>query len=347
MRYSAIALLLSASACRAGMGVAGGARTDPTQLEAFGQLPTSMATAENPSTPARVALGRMLYFDPRLSIDSTVSCNTCHPLSGAYGVDHRPVSFGVREQAGSRNAPTVFNAAGHLAQFWDGRAPTVEEQAKGPIVNPVEMGMPGGDAVAQRLRAIAQYRAAFAAAFPGEAEPVTYDNVGVAIGTFERGLVTPSRWDAFQAGDTAALTPAERRGLNTFAGLGCPACHRGTYLGGEMFQKAGLVEPWPEQEDLGRYAVTHRRGDRLVFKVPSLRNVGQTAPYFHNGQVATLEEAVRRMARYQLGRKLGDAEVAAVVSWLASLTGTISQDYIAPPGLPGVQTSGATSARSR
>jgi cytochrome c peroxidase len=341
MRYFAIALLLSASACRAGMGLAGGPHIDPTQLEAFGQLPTSMATAENPATAARVALGRMLYFDPALSVDSTVSCNTCHPLGAAYGVDHRPVSLGVRGQAGSRNPPTVFNAAGHLAQFWDGRAPTVEEQAKGPIVNPVEMGMPSGDVVAERLRTLAQYRAAFAAAFPGEAEPVTYDNVGVAIGAFERGLVTPSRWDAFQAGDTTALTADERRGLNTFTALGCPACHRGTYVGGEMFQKVGLVEPWPEQDDLGRYAVTHRRADRLVFKVPSLRNVERTAPYFHDGQVVTLEEAVRRMARYQLGRKLSDAEIAAVVTWLKSLTGTIPQDYIKPPELPGVESSRA------
>jgi cytochrome c peroxidase len=347
MRYSAIALLLGASACRAGMGPAGGPHTDPTQLEAFGQLPTSMATAANPATPARVALGRMLYYDPRLSIDSTVSCNTCHPLGGAYGVDHLPVSFGVKGQTGTRNPPTVFNAAGHLAQFWDGRAPTVEEQAKGPIVNPVEMAMPNGDVVAQRLRALAQYRAAFAAAFPGEAEPVTYDNVGVAIGAFERGLVTPSRWDAFQGGDTTALTPAERRGLNTFAALGCPACHRGTYVGGEMYQKAGLVEPWPEQGDLGRYVVTHRRADRLVFKVPSLRNVERTAPYFHDGKVTTLEEAVRRMARYQLGRKLSDADVAAVVTWLGSLTGTIPQDYITPPELPGAESSQAIPARPR
>jgi cytochrome c peroxidase len=341
MRYSAIALLLSATACRAGMSAAGGPHADPAQFEAFGRLPTSMATAENPATPARVALGRMLYYDTRLSIDSTVSCNTCHLLGGVYGVDRRPVSFGVRGQAGSRNAPTVLNAAGHFTQFWDGRAPTVEEQAKGPIVNPVEMAMPNGDAVAERLRAVAQYRAAFAAAFPGEAEPVTYDNVGVAIGAFERGLVTPSRWDAFQGGDTTALTADERRGLNTFAALGCPACHRGIYVGGEMFQKAGLVEPWPEQDDLGRYVVTHRRADRLVFKVPSLRNVEQTAPYFHDGRVATLEEAVSRMGRYQLGRKLSDAEVATVVTWLKSLTGVVPQDYVRPPELPGMSSSRA------
>jgi cytochrome c peroxidase len=292
-----------------------------------------MPALDNPAPPARIALGRMLYYETRLSSDSTVSCNSCHLLN-EYGVDHRPVSLGVKGQLGSRNAPTVFNAAGHLAQFWDGRAPTVEEQAKGPILNPVEMGMPSGDAVTERLKALPGYRAAFAAAFPGEADPVTYYNVGQAIGAFERGLVTPSRWDAFLAGDTGALTLAGKRGLETFVALGCSACHRGTYVGGEMFQKAGLVEPWPEQGDPGRYAVTHRRGDRLVFKVPSLRNVERTAPYFHNGQVATLEEAVRRMARYQLGRELRDAEVTSVVTWLKSLTGTIPQEYIAPPTRP-------------
>jgi cytochrome c peroxidase len=288
----------------------------------------------------------MLYYDTRLSIDGSVSCNTCHPLA-AYGVDHRPVSLGVKGQSGTRNAPTVFNAAGHVAQFWDGRAPTVEEQAKGPILNPVEMGMPSGDAVTERLRALAEYRAAFTAAFPGEADPVTYDNVGTAIGAFERRLVTPSRWDAFLAGDTAALTPDEKRGLNTFATLGCTACHRGTYVGGERFEKVGLVEPWPDQGDLGRYAVTHRRGDRHVFKVPSLRNIARTGPYFHDGQVATLEEAVRRMARYQLGRELSEREVISVVTWLTSLTGTISQEDITPPELPGVGTSQAIPGRPR
>lgn len=346
MRYFAIALLLSGSACRAGTNLTGGPHTDPTQLEVFGRLPTSMATMESPANSARVALGRMLYYDTRLSIDGSVSCNTCHPLA-AYGVDHRPVSLGVKGQSGTRNAPTVFNAAGHVAQFWDGRAPTVEEQAKGPILNPVEMGMPSGDAVTQRLRALAEYRAAFTAAFPGEADPVTYDNVGTAIGAFERRLVTPSRWDAFLAGDTAALTPDEKRGLNTFATLGCTACHRGTYVGGERFEKVGLVEPWPDQGDLGRYAVTHRRGDRHVFKVPSLRNIARTGPYFHDGQVATLEEAVRRMARYQLGRELSEREVISVVTWLTSLTGTISQEDITPPELPGVGISQAIPGRPR
>jgi cytochrome c peroxidase len=333
MKRLVAALLVSAVACRAGVSAGGGPQTEPVELAVFGQLPASMPATDDPASPARVVLGRMLYYDARLSLDGTVSCNTCHPLN-AYGADHRVLSFGVRSQLGARNAPTVFNAAGHLAQFWDGRAPTVEEQAKGPILNPVEMAMPSGDAVVQRLREIAGYRTAFATAFPGDADPVTYDNVGRAIGAFERGLVTPSRWDAFLAGDSTALSAAEIQGVKRFVALGCPACHRGTYVGGDRYQKAGLVEPWPEQNDLGRYVVTHKDGDRLVFKVPSLRNVAQTAPYFHNGQVSALEDAVRRMARYQLGRELQDADVTSIVAWLQTLTGTVDEDYIRPPALP-------------
>jgi cytochrome c peroxidase len=334
MRCFAAGLLLGVLACRSGINVAEAPRVDPTQLEAFGQLPVAMPAADNPATAARVALGRMLYADPRLSIDETVSCASCHGLD-TYGVDHRPVSLGVRGQLGERNAPTVFNAAGHVAQFWDGRAPTVEEQAKGPILNPVEMGMPDGDAVVARIKAIAGYRTAFAAAFPGEADPVTYDNLARAIGAFERLLVTPSRWDAFQAGDHDALTPAERQGLQTFVALGCQVCHGGTYLGGQMFQKVGLVEPWPDQADLGRYAVTRSAGDRLVFKVPSVRNIERTAPYFHDGQVAELDEAVRLMARHQLGRELKDRDVASVVTWLKALTGTVPHEHTRAPDLPG------------
>jgi cytochrome c peroxidase len=327
MRILVVALLASAAACRAGVTAAGRQQADPAQLAAFARLPAAMPATDDPSTPQKVALGRMLYYDTRLSIDYTVSCNSCHPLAN-YGVDQRPTSPGVKGQLGSRNSPTVFNAAGHVAQFWDGRASTVEEQAKGPILNPVEMGMPNSDAVVQRLKAVPHYRAAFAAAFPGTAEPITYDNVARAIGAFERGLVTPSRWDAFLGGDATALTPAERHGLATFVAANCTACHRGAYLGGDMFQPAGVVEPWPAQNDSGRYAVTQQRGDRFVFKVPSLRNIERTAPYFHDGQVATLDEAVRWMARHQVGRELRDAEVTAIVQWLGALTGTIPQDYI-------------------
>lgn len=335
MRTFAVTLVLSAAvACRAGGRGAEREHTSPAQLAAFERLPASMPAVDDPATHAKVALGRMLYYDARLSIDATVSCNSCHPLD-TYGVDRLATSRGVEGQLGSRNAPTVFNAAGHIAQFWDGRAATIEQQAKGPILNPVEMGMPDGDAVINRLSAIAGYRSAFGAAFPDEAQPLTYDNVARAIAAFERGLVTPSRWDAFLAGDAGSLTPDERAGLATFIAVNCTACHRGRYVGGDRFQPVGLVEPWPDQSDSGRYDVTGQRGDLFVFKVPSLRNVAQTAPYFHDGQVETLDEAVRRMAWYQVGRELDDAEVRAIVTWLETLTGTVSDDYIARPPLPG------------
>lgn len=328
MKRAAIVLLLVATAaCQRTV------RVDPGQLRAFAPLDSAMVSPDNPITPAKIALGRMLYYDTRLSADQSVSCNSCHGLD-QYGVDHRAVSLGIKQQQGGRNAPTVYHAAGHIAQFWDGRAPTVEEQAKGPILNPVEMGMPNGTAVIARLKAVPAYRTAFAAAFPDETNPITYDNLGKAIGAFERRLETPARWDAFLAGDDTALTNEEKAGFNTFVDVGCQACHNGMYVGGASFQRIGLVEPWPKQSDLGRMAVTKNPSDRLVFKVPSLRNVTETAPYFNDGQVATLQEAVHFMARYQLGRQLTDEQAAAIITWLGSLTGPLPTQYIAPPTPP-------------
>jgi cytochrome c peroxidase len=308
-------------------------RVDPARLAAFAPLPDAIARPDNPLTEPKIALGRVLYYDTRLSRDRRHSCNSCHDLA-SYGVDHAAVSSGIGDQRGSRNSPTVYNAAGHVAQFWDGRAPTVEDQAKGPILNPIEMGMPSDAAVLARLRAVAAYREAFRRAFPDDADPVTYDNVGRAIGAFERGLVTPARWDAYLQGDAEALTPAERTGFNAFVGAGCSGCHRGAYVGGASFQKAGLVRPWPDLTDAGRRAVTQRPEDDGVFKVPSLRNVDQTAPYFHNGATVSLTEAVRLMARHQLGRALADEQAAAIVTWLQTLTGAIPSAYIAPPASP-------------
>lgn len=305
------------------------ARIDPAQLAAFAPLPAAMESPENPLTEPKVDLGRTLYYDTRLSRDQDLSCNSCHDLKN-YGVDGRQFSVGTKKQLGGRNGQTVYNAAAHLAQFWDGRAPTVEEQAKGPVLNPVEMGMPSGDAVIARLRAVSAYRTAFRAAFPGQANPINYDNVGVAIGAFERRLVTPGRWDRFLQGDTAALTPAEKVGFNTFTATGCQACHTGVLLGGSMYQKIGVVRPWPDKSDVGRVAITHQASDSLVFKVPSLRNIERTAPYFHNGSVATLPEAVRLMAQHQLGRDLTEQQVTQIVAFLNALTGEIPASYIAP-----------------
>lgn len=324
MRTAVALLPLALLACQRDVAI------DPAQLGAFAPLPAVMASDANPITPAKVELGRRLYYETQLSADGKQSCNSCHPLND-YGAEHEAFSTGVKGRPGGRNAPTVYNAAGHIAQFWDGRAATVEEQAKGPILNPVEMAMPDARVVMARLARLPGYRAAFAAAFPGERNPMTYDNLGKAIGAFERQLVTPSRWDTFLNGTDTALTNAEKLGFEEFVAAGCQACHNGSYLGGTMFQKAGTARPWPDRADPGRYILTKNPADSLVFKVPGLRNVARTAPYFHDGQVARLDDAVRLMARHQLGRELTEAQVAAVVTWLETLTGTIPAEYVAPP----------------
>lgn len=303
------------------------------ELAMFAPLPAVMSAAGQPASAAKVALGRTLFYETLLSNGHDVSCNSCHALNG-YGADGRRVSFGSVGHVGGRNAPTVYNAAGHVAQFWDGRAPSVEEQAKGPILNAVEMGMPNAGAVLEHLRASPAYAAAFAEAFPGQPTPISYDNVGNAIGAFERGLVTPSRWDAYLAGDTAVLTTAELAGLATFVRVGCASCHGGAFVGGQLYRRLGLARPWPTALDSGRIAVTHLAADRFVFKVPSLRNVEKTGPYFHDGSVASLDSAILLMARHQLGVDLDAARVASIRTWLATLTGTLPAAYIAQPQLP-------------
>lgn len=310
-----------------------GVLVDEATKALFKPLPTDIASPENPLTDAKVRLGRQLYFDTRLSKSGAISCNTCHQLD-RFGVDNQPVSTGHNGQKGGRNSPTVYQAAGHVTQFWDGRAPTVEEQAKGPILNPIEMAMPSADAVVSLLKGIPGYGDAFREAFPGDADPVTWNNLGLAIGAFERKLVTPSRFDRFLQGDTTILSEREKLGLNTFVQSGCVSCHNGTYVGGAMYQKIGLVHAWPNQKDLGRYDLTKQEGDRYIFKVPSLRNVEQTAPYFHDGSVATLEEAVRLMGYHQLGKTLTPEEISQIVDWLKTLTGDLPVELISQPKLP-------------
>jgi cytochrome c peroxidase len=306
---------------------------NPRLLRRFKPVRATLASADAPQSDALLDLGRMLFFDKRLSKDKDLSCNSCHALDH-YGVDGEATSVGAKGERGRRNSPTVYNAAGHFTAFWDGRAASVEEQAKGPILNPAEMGMPDSAAVITTLQGIPGYLAAFRAAFPGEAAPVTYDNVGRAIGAFERNLVTPSRWDRYLAGDKPALTAPEVAGLKLFTDLGCMTCHTGEFVGGSMFQKVGVVSPWPNQGDQGRFEVTKDSSDRMMFKVPSLRNVAKTAPYFHDGSAKTLEEAVTMMARYQIGEELDAKDVASIVAWLGSLTGDIPAKYIAAPKLP-------------
>ena len=233
---------------------------DSARLAIFKALPPVMDSAANPITEEKVALGRMLYYDPRLSKGQDVSCNSCHELN-KYGVDNQPVSDGYKGQKGTRNAPTVYNAAGHFVQFWDGRAPTVEEQAKGPILNPVEMAMPNEKRALAVLDSMPEYVEAFQKAFPGEKHPVTFDNLAKAIGVFERKLVTVSRWDKFLGGDQAALTDAEKAGLNKFLDAGCQNCHNGIYLGGSMFQKLGLAIALGQCQRPGPF-LGHQAGSR-------------------------------------------------------------------------------------
>jgi len=298
----------------------------------FGVLPKEASDPANVVTPEKVELGRILYYDPRLSKNQDVSCNTCHLLDRG-GVDGKPTSTGHRGQRGDRNAPTVYNAALEFAQFWDGRAANVEEQAKGPVLNPVEMAMPSEAAVVAVLESIPGYAPLFAAAFPQDAKPISYDNMARAIGAFERTLVTPSPLDAFIAGDDAALNDAQLAGLAAFISAGCIACHQGVGIGGGLYQKLGVIKPYPT-EDPGRAKITGNEADRHVFKVPSLRNIEKTAPYLHDGSVAQLHDMIRIMAEYQLGLPLDDPRLDAIEVFLGSLTGSVDEAWIAEPALP-------------
>jgi cytochrome c peroxidase len=303
------------------------------RLKLFKPLPAAMESPSNPLTEAKIELGRILYYENRISKSHQFSCNSCHMLD-KYGVDNEPTSPGHKGLRGDRNSPTVYNAAGHFAQFWDGRAKDVEEQAKGPVLNPVEMAMPDEATVIATLESMPEYPELFRRAFPGQAKPINYNNFALAVGAFERKLVTPSRWDKFLEGDKNALTPEERAGFNKFFATGCHTCHMGPYLGGTSFQKLGVVKPWPNQKDLGRYAVTKAGKDKMMFKTPSLRNIAMTAPYYHDGSVKTLEEAVNLMAEYQHGKQLTPAETASIVAFLKTLTGELPMDYIRKPVLP-------------
>lgn len=298
----------------------------------FGVLPGEAPNPQSPATPEKIALGRMLYYESRITLSQQLSCNSCHPLD-RFGVDGEPTSPGHEGKRGERNSPTVYNAALHVAQFWDGRAADVEEQAKGPVLNPVEMAMPSEAEVLVVLKSIPGYAPLFAAAFPEAADPIDFDNMARAIAAFERRLMTPGPFDEFLAGDDAALTAEQRAGLQAFIQTGCITCHNGATVGGRMFQKLGLVEAYPTQ-DTGRERVTGNPADRYVFKVPSLRNVAKTGPWFHDGSIGSLDEAIRLMGRHQLGKQLGDGEVASIRAFLESLTGEVEQGYVAKPELP-------------
>jgi len=299
----------------------------------FAPLPDFMVRAgeERPSD-AMINLGRALYFDKRLSKNHDIACNSCHNLQ-TFGVDNEATSPGHKGARGDRNSPTSLNAALHVAQFWDGRAKDVEEQAGGPVLAGVEMAMPDEAAVLTVLNSIPGYGEMFEQAFAGDSTPITYANMTTAIGAFERGLVTPAPFDAFLKGDAKAMSPAQLDGLQTFLDTGCMACHAGPAVGGQGYFKLGQVAPY-ETEDEGRKKVTGNDADLHVFKAPSLRNITKTGPYFHDGSVKTVEEAVKLMGKHQLGKDLSDADVKKIVAFFTALEGKLDADYAKAPTLP-------------
>ncbi|TCK19103.1 cytochrome c peroxidase [Thiogranum longum] len=300
--------------------------------------------ADNPTTAEKVELGQMLYFDPRFSQTGTVSCNSCHNLM-LGGDDNRNFSMGVHGKTGGRSAPTVWNAAFASSQFWNGRAASLEEQAKGPVVNPVEMGMSDLEKAMSRVRAIPGYKPYFERAFGGK-DPVTVDNAAKAVAAFERTLITPnSPYDRFVKGDKTALTAQQQRGMQAFADTGCTSCHSGPAFNGPAmpagtgffmkfptFTDNSYVKKYDFMKDKGRFESTGNKVDMYLFKVPTLRNVSLTAPYFHNGSVATLGEAIRVMAKLQLNADLDDTKVADIEAFLNALTGEFPEQKL--PRLP-------------
>lgn len=289
--------------------------------------------ADNPTTKEKLELGKMLFFEPRLSMDGTVSCNSCHNVM-FHGGDGRPVGVGIHGQRGGRGSPTVWNSAFQTVQFWDGRAISLEEQAKGPLINGVEMGMSSHDFVIERLRKIPGYMSAFKTAFPKDKNPVNIDNMAKAIAVYERTLITPnSPFDKYMKGNKKAMTPQQIRGMKLVDEIGCTSCHTGVNFSGEEAMGVGNYKPFPQipgskydkmydiTKDLGRFEVTKNPEDKNHWRVPTWRNVAITAPYFHNGTVKTLDEAVRVMAKTQLDADLKDSQVEDIVAFLNALTG--------------------------
>ena len=305
--------------------------------------------AHNPMSRAKVELGRQLFFDPRLSRDGSVSCFSCHNVVTGGGDDGQATSVGVGGQQGTRSAPTVWNSGFMSVLFWDGRAASLEEQAKGPLVNPVEMAMPDHAAVIGRLKKIPGYGCQFKAVFGGQ-DALNLDNVVRAIAAYERTLLTPdSPVDRFLKGDRTALSAQAQRGMKLFDRLGCVSCHSGANFSGHIVKEGFLYYPWNLQKfptfrgsiydakydltrDLGRFEVTRDKKDMRMFRIPSLRNIAVTAPYMHNGKVPNLEEAVRVMARTQLNKTLKEGQVTDIVAFLEGLTGRFPKQEM--PRLP-------------
>lgn len=300
--------------------------------------------ADNPQSPAKIELGKMLFFDPRLSMDGTISCNSCHNVM-FHGGDGRPVGAGIHGQRGGRGSPTVWNSAFHTVQFWDGRAATLEDQAKGPITNSVEMGMTSHDLVVERIRQIPGYVEAFKKVFPKDKD-INVNNMAKAIAAYERTLITPnSPFDKFMKGNKKAMNAQQIKGMKLVEEIGCTACHTGVNFAGDGLKMGeGNYQQFPQvpgskydkmydlMSDTGRFEVTKKKEDKHFWRVPTWRNVAVTAPYFHNGKVKTLDEAVRVMAKTQLDVDLTDSQVSDIVAFLNALTGEFPKQTM--PMLP-------------
>ncbi len=344
---------LIAAAGVAAVGLAGlatvvtAADTDKALLERarglFNPLPEHARVDDYPHSKERIELGKMLFFETRVSVDGSMSCASCHSPS-YHGADSRAVSIGVHGQKMPRNAQTVFNTPLLVAQHYGGNRQTVEEQALKALTSPFAYGNKSFEEAEGRLKALG-YDAWFEKAFPNEKDPVSAENWSLAIGAFERTLLTPAPFDRYLKGDTKAISADAKVGLEKFMSYGCAGCHNGSTVGGQSFQKFGLTEdywkatgsveqPALKGRDMGRWHDTKKEEDKFIFKVPQLRNVAMTPPYFHDGSVDTLDDAVRIMARLQLGRQLTDDDVKHLVAFLRTLTGEVPKHFANVPALP-------------
>jgi cytochrome c peroxidase len=280
----------------------------------FSPLPKSMIDASKEKI--KIELGQKLYFEKKLSINNTISCNSCHMVD-KFGVDNEVTSPGHDGTRGGRNSPTVYNAALNFRHFWDGRAKDLAAQAIGPILNPIEHGLKSKKDALEKINT-PEYLALFKKSFPGEKKSFTYNNVGHAIAAFEKTLLTPSRFDDYLEGDVHALSNKERKGLKRFMEVGCTSCHSGAGLGGDKYQKIGSIKVYPTK-DKGRFEITKKRRDKFKFKVPILRNVTKTAPYLHDGSISSLSETIKIMGEYQLGVELTKVDIEEIEAFLESL----------------------------
>jgi len=293
-------------------------------LVTFGPLPQHLLDPKIGENAQKIALGKKLYYEKQISVDGDISCNTCHKLD-KFGVDQEKTSLGHNEQRGQRNTPSVYNSGLSIAQSWDGGAKNLAEQAKLSILDQTKMAMPDEFEVLSRLKVMDGYQEMFEKAFPRKSRAMTLQTLAESIAAFEMNLLTPGRFDEYLRGKKNALTFDELEGLRVFSQVGCISCHNGPAVGSALYQKIGLEIPY-DTEDEGRFKVTNNPEDKYFFKVPSLRNITMTAPYFHDGKIKTLKEAITLMGNHQLGVELKPAEVEAIEIFLGSLKGEIPEN---------------------